>query len=143
VRILVFGLPGTGKTTVAKMLARKMGAAHINADNVRSIHDDWDMTPAGRERQCRRMKTLSELGSGNVVVDFVCPLQEYRDIFDADINVWVNTKEKCRYPTTNRMFEKPPNPHFAINDYSEIEEVVGCIVEACQAGKMARSYHES
>ena len=33
--IIVFGLPGTGKTTFAKGLSRLLGAAHINSDQVR------------------------------------------------------------------------------------------------------------
>ena len=54
-KILVCGLPGSGKTTLAKPLANLLGAVHINADEVRTKYDDWDFTLEGRIRQAQRM----------------------------------------------------------------------------------------
>jgi adenylylsulfate kinase len=34
-KILVMGLPGAGKTTLATALARRLNAVHFNADDVR------------------------------------------------------------------------------------------------------------
>lgn len=34
--ILVFGLPGTGKTTFARALSERMGLEHLNTDRIRS-----------------------------------------------------------------------------------------------------------
>ncbi|MBK7938755.1 MAG: ATP-binding protein [Lewinellaceae bacterium] len=39
--ILIAGLPGTGKTTVAKAFARKYGAAHFNSDSIRREMGLW------------------------------------------------------------------------------------------------------
>jgi len=47
-KVLIFGLPGSGKTTLAKPFAELIGGVHINADNVRSHYNDWDFTPTGR-----------------------------------------------------------------------------------------------
>ena len=43
-KILIFGLPGAGKTTLAKALCKILGAVHINAEEVRTMYDDWDFS---------------------------------------------------------------------------------------------------
>jgi adenylate kinase family enzyme len=35
-KILIMGLPGAGKTTLAKQLALRLNAVHFNADDVRA-----------------------------------------------------------------------------------------------------------
>ena len=42
------GLPGSGKTTLAKILAPRLNAIHLNADEVRKQVNDWDFSPTGR-----------------------------------------------------------------------------------------------
>lgn len=106
--ILVMGHSGSGKTTLSKQLAEKLSCPHINADQVRMMYNDWDFSYDGRERQSQRMKKLSLLAESKVViVDFICPRQSTRDIFDADFIVWMNTIEKSKYDDTNSMFEPP------------------------------------
>ena len=43
-KILVFGLPGAGKTTFAKRLIEGTNFAYFNADEVRGMFNDWDFT---------------------------------------------------------------------------------------------------
>ena len=45
------GLPGSGKTTLAKMIAPRLNAVLLNADEVRKEADDWDFSYDGRLRQ--------------------------------------------------------------------------------------------
>ena len=59
-KILIFGLPGSGKTTLAKPFAELIGGVHINADVVRTSYDDWDFSEEGRKRQAQRMKHLAD-----------------------------------------------------------------------------------
>ena len=116
------GLPGSGKTYLAEKLAPVIDAVHLNADKVRSEHDDWDFSEEGRKRQSGRMKDLSEklLQEGNhVVVDFVCPTEETRKIFNPDITIWVDTVEEGRFEDTNKIFEKPKKYDFRINEKTD------------------------
>ncbi len=106
--ILVFGLPGSGKTTMAAKISAELGATHINADEVRKKFDDWDFSDDGRLRQAHRMKKLANAEETNyVVLDFVCPKKELRSIINADVVVFMDTITKSRYEDTNHMFEAP------------------------------------
>ena len=42
------GLPGSGKTTLAKLLVPALNAVWLNADKVREEANDWDFTEKGR-----------------------------------------------------------------------------------------------
>ena len=57
-KILVFGLPGAGKTTFAKRLIEGTNFAYFNADEVRGMFNDWDFSKEGRRRQAYRMLSL-------------------------------------------------------------------------------------
>jgi len=109
-RILVMGLPGSGKTTFSEKLAKKFDAVHFNADEIRKSFNDWDFSPEARLRQAERMKNLSMVAENmgkNSVCDFVCPTKETRDIFDTDYTIWMNTIREGRFTDTNKMFEAP------------------------------------
>ena len=109
-KILIFGLPGSGKTTLAKPFAELIGGVHLNADVVRTSYDDWDFTPEGRMRQAQRMKHLADgvVMAGKIAVaDFVCPTPEARLEFNPDYTVWMDTISRGRFEDTNDMFETP------------------------------------
>lgn len=109
-KILIFGLPGSGKTTLAKPFAELLGAVHLNADDVRQRYNDWDFSPEGRMRQAARMKHLADgvVMAGKIVVaDFVCPTDAARKEFDANFTVWMDTIDQGRFEDTNKIFEKP------------------------------------
>ena len=106
-KILICGLPGSGKTTLATPFANLIGAVHINADVVRTEYNDWDFSPEGRIRQAQRMRYLADgiVKAGKVcVADFVAPTPQARDEFDADYVVWMDTIEKGRFEDTNKMY---------------------------------------
>tara|TARA_B100000941_G_scaffold252677_1_gene199919 strand:+ start:1135 stop:1545 length:411 start_codon:yes stop_codon:yes gene_type:complete len=115
--ILIMGLPGAGKTTLADELAPMINAKRLNADEVRKAANDWDFSEEGRKRQAKRMADfalqLKEKGN-NVIADFICPTPEARKLFPADYVVWVDTIKAGRFDDTNQMFVKPEKYNFQV-----------------------------
>tara|TARA_B100001175_G_scaffold315114_1_gene325955 strand:+ start:785 stop:1192 length:408 start_codon:yes stop_codon:yes gene_type:complete len=108
--ILIMGLPGSGKTTLANELAPMINAKRLNADEVRKEANDWDFSEEGRKRQSKRMANFAKkLKDENnyVVADFICPTPEARNLFPADYVIWVDTIKEGRFDDTNKMFVKP------------------------------------
>ncbi len=115
--ILIMGLPGAGKTTLAEELAPKLKAKRLNADEVRKEANDWDFSEEGRKRQAKRMAdfALKLKNQGNyVVADFICPTPEARKLFPADFVIWVDTIKEGRFDDTNQMFVKPEKYDFHV-----------------------------
>ena len=115
--ILVMGLPGAGKTTLADEMAPLLNAKRLNADEVRKAANDWDFSEEGRKRQAKRMADLALKlkEEGNyVVADFICPTPEARSLFPADYIVWVDTIKTGRFEDTNQMFVKPEKFNFHV-----------------------------
>jgi adenylylsulfate kinase len=122
-KILVMGLPGAGKTTFAAELVKRLNLSHsvswYNADVVRETFDDWDFSPAGRQRQVERMRELSCLSKSDFVIcDFVCPTDELRDIYAADIVIWMDTIQAGRFDNTNRVFVPPVHYTYRVTDWT-------------------------
>ncbi len=118
-KILVMGLPGSGKTYLAERMQPILKAAWYNADKVREMANDWDFSPEGRIRQSLRMKNLAdyEKSQGRIVIcDFVCPTVETKKNFDPDVTIWMNTIKSGRYEDTNKMFEEPSNVDFKVTE---------------------------
>ncbi|MDC0163687.1 adenylyl-sulfate kinase [Candidatus Pelagibacter sp.] len=115
--ILIMGLPGAGKTTLANELEKLIKSKRLNADEIRKASSDWDFSEEGRTRQAKRMsdaalKLKSE--GNNVIADFICPTPEARKLFTADYTVWVDTIKKGRFDDTNQMFVKPEKFDFQV-----------------------------
>jgi len=116
-KILIMGLPGSGKTTLASELVPLLKAKWINNDKVRKDANDWDFSEEGRSRQAKRMAELAEKykkEGSYVVCDFICPTPKARELFNADFIIWVDTIKKGRFDDTNAMFVKPKKFDFHV-----------------------------
>jgi adenylylsulfate kinase len=113
-KILIMGLPGAGKTTLAKLLAPRLNAVHFNADEVRAhINKDLGFSEADRIEHARRMGWLCDqvvqVGCC-AIADFICPTPDTRAAFfeggDAFV-IWIDRIKAGAFADTNRMFVAP------------------------------------
>jgi adenylate kinase family enzyme len=133
--IQIIGLPGSGKTTLAKALKEHTDVIHLNADEVRAdLNKDLGFTPEDRIEQARRMGALARLlhAQGRVViVDFVCPTHETRRAFGTpDYLIWMNRIEESRFADTNKMWEDPIKFNAVIDNDCTVEEEVQIALSA-------------
>ena len=121
-RILIMGLPGAGKTTLATALVNRLRSdtvtfGHLNADEIRTQFNDWDFSEAGRIRQSVRMRNLADSCTYDfVIADFVAPLVEMRNNYKADWTIWVDTIRESRYADTNAAFIEPEVYDFRVTE---------------------------
>lgn len=142
-KILIMGLPGSGKTYFAerlkiylethgsffnmdqnKLLNCELAPHHwrpkvkwFNADEVRKKYNDWDFSKDGRIRQSLRMAEFALKSNADFVIcDFIAPLSEMRHNFKADWTIWLDTIDEGRFEDTNKAFVPPELYDFRINE---------------------------
>ena len=102
-KILIMGSPGSGKTSLAKLLAPMFNAVLLNEDKVRQEANDFDLSEVGRSIHANRMKRLADeaiQNNRNVVADFECTDDERKD-FNADYIIYMDTikESKSKLPS--------------------------------------------
>ena len=97
-KILIMGLHGSGKTSLAKLLAPMFNAVLLNEDEVRKEANDFDLSEIGRSIHTNRMKRLADesiQNNRNVVADFECTDDERKD-FNADYIIYMDTIKESK-----------------------------------------------
>jgi adenylylsulfate kinase-like enzyme len=151
--ITLVGLPGSGKTTLGDMIHKLIGGSRVNADQVReTISCDLKFTQGNREIQAYRMGALAALSlfepvqimsdtpmgtlNQTAIVDFVCPTQRTRDVYDWAIRsqlpfpvrrftIWMDTitPSQCRFEDTAKLFQEPSGADIIVHGYKTKEEL--------------------
>lgn len=110
-KILVMGLPGAGKTTLATAVAPLLNAVVFNADAVRAnLSPDLGFSLEDRVEHARRMGWMCDRvveAGGTAIADFVCPTPETRAAFGAAFVIWIDRIKAGRFEDTNQMFVAP------------------------------------
>jgi cytidyltransferase-like protein len=120
-KILVMGLPGAGKTTLATVLAPLLNAVVFNADAVRNnLSRDLGFSHEDRIEHARRMAWMCDRvveAGNNAIADFICPTDETRAAFGEAFTIWVDRISAGRFDDTNQMFVAPK--HFDLRVTAE------------------------
>lgn len=144
-RVLICGLPGSGKTFFARLLASRINSVWFNADVVREQFNDWNFDTVSRSRQARRMKGLANVATaeGRVAIcDFVAPTDSLRAEFNADFTVFVNTIKSGRFDDTNQVFEIPSNADYVVRSHQFVSNDVHAVVNAINKTHNQNQYLE-
>lgn len=132
--LVIFGLPGSGKTSLAKEVCRRTDAIHINADQVRlELSSDLGFSLEDRIEQSRRLGSLARLISSqgkNVVVDFVNPTRSTREVFGGfDYSVFLDRISTSRFEDTNSIWEHPSGCDLTIKSGLSVAEETELVIE--------------
>jgi len=135
-KLLIMGLPGGGKTTLAKELSKTINAIHLNADEMRNkVWTDLTFKYTDRLIQSQRMGALSDMLNAqgyDTIADFVCPTEETRKQFGKAFIVWIDRIEKSRFEDTNKLFEKPNNINVHIEHGLTIQQEINLVIDKLQ-----------
>ncbi len=132
---LFIGQPGSGKTTMAKMLQMYLGhhMFHIDGDKMRKLFPNTDYTKEGRVRNIEKAFDVARyLVSENksVIISMVAPYRELRETLKQDCNV----KEIYLYTTKKRGRET-----YFVDDFEEPSENFNSV---CTDGEPRETFRE-
>lgn len=123
-KLLIMGLPGAGKTTLASRLSSRLNGVHFNADEIRqNVSKDLGFSESDRIEHARRLGWLCDQvvkTGGFALADFVCPTPATRAAFTSGGSafiVWVDRITESRFDDTNRLFTPPE--HFDVRVTAE------------------------
>ncbi len=125
-KILIMGLPGSGKTWLGGRIAKHYSIPFWDADVVRETYNDWDFSTQGRERQALRMRKLSEIDPISISA-FIAPLPGYRTFFFPDKLIWMDTIDEGRYKDTNKLFTPPDKYDLRITKWIKEDQLFKCL----------------
>ena len=125
-KILIMGLPGSGKTWLGERLSKALNRPYWDADVVRGIYNDWDFSVEGRGRQAKRMCRLADLDLLSFT-GFVCPTEETRRQFQPHDIIWMDTIKEGRYQDTNKLFVHPEKYDVRITKWIDENQLLKCL----------------
>jgi len=127
-KILVMGLPGSGKTTLSLELAKILNAVHFNADEIRKeINKDLTFDIEDRIEHAKRMGLLCDIVNRTgiyAIADFVCPIESTREAFGSrqSFVIWIDRTPCRNYEETTRIFVAPKEYHVRVTEEKTLSE---------------------
>lgn len=127
--IQIIGLPGSGKTTLARELADRVNAIHLNADEIRlELNKDLGFSLEDRIEQARRLGALARLLNNQgfiVIVDFICPTKATREAFGKPDCLIVMKRHPVRkFADTTAMWEEVNLSDCVFDNSLELEDKI-------------------
>jgi len=127
-KILVMGLPGSGKTTLSLELAKILNAVHFNADEIRKeVNKDLTFDIEDRIEHAKRMGLLCDIVNRTgiyAIADFVCPIESTREAFGSrqSFVIWIDRTPCRNYEETTRIFVAPKEYHVRVTEEKTLSE---------------------
>ena len=137
-KVVVFGLPGSGRSTLARELGRALDAVVLDEDRLfETLNSDLDRSPQGYTESARRIGWAASavLDSGvNCVCDMMLPTQTSRDSFRISKRevyaIWMDTIDSSKDANANAMWEslKPVHCNLHISNWCwEIDPILSVV----------------
>jgi hypothetical protein len=140
-KVVVFGLPGSGRSTLARELGRALNAVVLDENKLfETLNCDLDRSPEGFAESARRMGWLAStfLDNGvNCVCDMMLPTRQSRSNFRVSgrevYAIWMDTIDSSKDANANAMWEtlKDDYCNMHISNWCwEIDPIVGAVSQS-------------
>lgn len=131
--IWLTGQSGSGKTSIAQMLKKRIGGIMLDGDDMRqSVSNDLGFSKNDRITHNIRIAKLAKVLAQDtqIIVSLITPFEDLRVIVSGIINpVWVYVERNLEM-LENRPFEVPFHYHVKVNsDKQTVEEQVETIIK--------------
>ncbi|WP_415070727.1 AAA family ATPase [Hyphomicrobium sp.] len=127
-KVLLIGVRGVGKTTLARALAGKLGAVHLNGDEYSAVSFDSGRAEVDLLQQARQLGWIADQiarARQFVVVDFVCSSEASRIAFQAGRQafvVWVDRVKVDHASGCGGQFETPATYNVRVTSPGTVEQ---------------------
>jgi adenylylsulfate kinase len=92
----------------------------LDGDAVRYATGNNDFTYDGRLKQTRNMRDLAAMlqrQGFDIIAAYVAPTHGLREMFDADITIWMDTIVAGPHQDTNALWQDPTHAHHVFAEW--------------------------